>query len=231
VVVVSQTPPLPASALEYWHGELGASAANAVGQIAGITMPGAGTPTVGPDGAFFNAKNVYQSSISGNRYWYRTNAPGTIIAAGTRPYLYIIGRFRTVPASQQEIAGFGQHASGARLQVTSTAAAVLQGWFGRTVFGLITVTNGTADTGVHRYEAWMDASDCNFRVDGVNAQGAALGDTIGLINSAGIGTAPSFGSVETADASLAFMLLCTAKPTDPEITALNAWATAYWGAP
>jgi hypothetical protein len=221
---VSQTPPLPSSALEYWHGELGASAANAIGRIAGYTLPGQSSPTVATDGALFNGRTVYKATEAG-ACWYGN--PSILVAAGGRPYLYVIGRFRSVPGSQRYLCGLAKHFAANVLSPFSNFASAnaLTVEFGGTAFAYSQV-NGTTDTNVHRFEAWLNGANKNFRIDGVNAS-AANGDTLLEINAVAIGY--PFGV--SANSSIAFMLVCSAVPSAGEIAALNAWATAYWGAP
>lgn len=224
---VSQTPPLPSSVtnVDYWHGELGASAANAVGQIAATTLPGQNTPTVGVDTGFFNNRTVYQATASGNRCWL-VGLGFNLIGAGTRPWMYVIGRHRTAsPAALQELAAIGRSGFANECNIGLTAANNRRG-----LLGASTVNNGTGDTNVHRFEGWKDGTNANFRVDGSNATTADASTLINAVRGIAIGS--NSGSVaDVGDVSVAFMLLCLAKPTEGEIAALNTWAQAYWGAP
>lgn len=231
-IVASQTPPLPASSVEYWHGELGASAASAVGQIAGITLPANGAPTVGPDGAFFNGRNVYKSTTSGSAYW-RGAALASGIPSGAKPWVYAIGRWRSVPGGADKcLVGLDRSGASAEcdLRVDSTG--------NRNTFstsGYCVATNGVGDTNVHRIWAWANASAPfnvgNLTVDDVNATGTST--TTGVSGSiTGISIGGHGGSVYgVSDASVAFYLICLTTPSAGEISALNAWAQSYWGAP
>lgn len=222
-VGLSQFPPLPSNAIEYWHSELGVNPGVTVtGQIQGYQVFNQGASVVAPDPTFFNGRQVMQSTTAGGLYF--SNGSAFTLFLTSRPYLYCIGRYRTVPSSDVYMAEAGSHFSASRFSVGCNAAGTTRGAFE----GAFT-TGPAANTSVHRFEAWMDGTNRNFRVDGASFTTADAGQNQGC-NAVGIGGSGAVGG-SIADASVAFVLFCVAKPTDPEIAALNSWATAYWGAP
>jgi len=223
--VLSQRPPLPSVAVEYWHGELGASSANAVGQIQGITLPGQNTPLVAPDPGFFNGRAVYQASTSGNKCWLGSSL-ATVLASGTRPWVFAIGRWRTAPgAANQRMSGAGRTGSSDDMEINLTAGNVRQVFSSS---GLCTASDGSGDTAVHRFKAWTAGTTANFTVDASNSTGTGANALPGNITGVAIGCS-SGGLSNVGDVSVAFYLLCSAKPSAAEEAALDAWAIAYWG--
>lgn len=219
----SQTPPLPSNAIEYWHSELGVTPSVLIaGQIQGYQLFFFSAPTIAPDGVLFGGRDVMQSTTSGGKYF--GNGSAFTLFAGSRPYMYVIGRYRTIPSADVWMSETGDHFGFTRFAVGCNAAGNLRGSFE----GAFT-TDGGADTGVHRFEAWFDGTNRNFRVDGSNTATADASQNVAC-NAVGIGGSGAVGG-SASDSSVAFVLYCAAKPTDPEIAALNAWATAYWGAP
>ena len=220
-----QVPPLPVTAVEFWHGELGASSGAAVGQLQGLSLTGQNTPVVAVDSANFNGRAVYQADATGNKCWFNS-ALGAVLPFGTRPYLYIIGRHRvTSPASEHDLFCIGRVGISNETNIYLTSGNVRQ------ILMLAgTTSNGTGDTGVHRFEAWKDGTNRNFRIDGANATSADVSATSQNIQSIGLGT--NSGSVaNVGSVSVAFALLCSAKPSDDEIAVLDQWAQQYWAAP
>lgn len=227
----SASPSLPATAVEFWHGELGASSASAVGQLQGITLTGRNGPTVAPDPGFFNGRSVYQSTIIGARCWLGTSL-ATGVLSGARPWVFVVGRSRTVPSvTLQTLVDFGRAGSSdMRLQLSAANARGANSSSGH-----IQATNGVGDGLVHRYKMWTDESGGGggtsyFAVDDAMVSGTTTGPLSGTITTIGLGS----GAVvvqNVADASIAFVLACSADPTAAEEAALDAWAQAYWGAP
>lgn len=243
----SQTPPLPASAVEYWHSELGASAANAVGQIVGVTLPGTGSPTVAADGALFNGRPVYQCATTGSKGWGRSGFPA-IVAAGTRPYMCAVMRTRTL-----EVAGLlltagvcargGDAAPTLDLGVLAFEGNGVAGGFSSyrnrdSVQTRATSPYGTQDTSPHFFEAYIDAAAGQLLfVDGVQvaANAAVTSVSTAAVTMAAIGAIWGGGGAGSmsnfGNTSLGFWLICSAVPSAGERAALLAWAQAYWFPP
>lgn len=222
-------PPLPASAIEYWRGDKGASAANAIGQILGYTLPGVGGPTVVTDGANFNGRTIYRATAAGAGWFLQQGV--TIGGGAFFPYVYIVARWRTVPAALQDLGGLGRFADRITIGIGGNASGQ---HFGRTagvVNGAHDISGPAINTSVHRLECWWDAAGLlSLRVDGALTTGSFVADTTVVNDCIGIGFNPGF-PVQSPDASIAFMLLCSTVPSAGEIAALNTYAQTYWGAP
>lgn len=221
----SQVPPLPLNALEYWHSELQCSSASWVGQLGGRVLSGVNSPTVAVDPGFFNGRPVAKSVSSTSSYWRGIGFTGLSLA-GSRPWLYMVGRVRdTSPTGGFEII-YGIGRSGVdddcRFLITSSFLAARTGGFN--------VTGPAANTAVHRFEMWQDPTTVFFDLDAssfTNTTSVVLPantNAVAIGASSGVGNAPS-------DSNVAFALLCSAKPTVAEVAAIDAWAQAYWGAP
>lgn len=217
-------PPLPASAVEYWHSELQCSASSWTGQIGGRVLPAVNTPSVGTDGANFNGRVVAKSDDAAQNSWRGTGLT-PLVGAGARPWTFAVMRFRTTANDQGShgISGVGftqafQIGGGARRQLVITD-------------GILAVLDaGPADTDVHRVKTWADGVNANVMIDGSAFSIAWVGSTPNPVTNAAIGT--NVGSAAFAsDANHAFVLVCSSRPTAPEEAALDAWAQAYWGAP
>lgn len=217
---VSQRPPLPATAREYWHSELQCTPAAWVGQITGLSMAGGNTPVVAVDGAFFNGRVVAQTERATPRYW-ANYAAGTVLATGTRPWKYTIARMRVI--DQGVITSFGLASSDDMSSlgvVGGNFASYSNGGSGYLIFG-------PRNTNPHRAKEWREAPNRYLDMDGTVV---SVADGGLIANATGVSAGVSAAIVTSgADASIAFYLLCTAKPTDPEIAALDAWSLAYWG--
>lgn len=219
-------PPLPLTSVEYWHSGLQCDASNWVGQILGTVLPGVNTPLVAADGSFFKGRPVAQTTAAGSKNW-RNGALGTLLASGTRPWAYVIGRFQAIAATVT-LASYGRPAGSHDLSIQNVAGApaTYRAFF----LGTIASSSPTAsDTNPHRFKAWLDGTNANLTVDATNytaASGASLG---GNVTAVSVGINAADGTSGQADCSVAFYLLCSAKPSAAEEAALDAWAAAYWG--
>src|SRR5215471_20048665 len=110
----SQRPPLPASAIEYWHSELGVSLVSGdvdtwTGQLRGTVMTQVnGRPKYLADGAFFNSRNVIQCSqySNGARGMISAAALGTpLFVTSSRPWFMSVYRVRQLPANDTLVGG------------------------------------------------------------------------------------------------------------------------------
>ena len=222
--VPSQLPPLPASALDYWHSELGCSSSGWTSQMRGIPTPATGAPVVGVDAGYFNGRVVAQTR-SAPKQTYRANPSSQpIITAGQFPYIFCV--MRSIAAAPASVGHAISITSGGteRLGLYYSAA----NW--RTRQGNLTLVPPTVTTNVAVVEMWFDAATSYGRINGSETSAASASSGTMLCVGIGFGTQSS-GDMQDANINHAFYLLCSSKPTDPEIAALRAWATAYWGAP
>jgi len=217
-------PPLPASTVEWWWGDAGASATQAVGQKAGIILPAINTPSVGIDLGYFKNRTVYKTATGGHSW--RGVDLSTGILAGTRPWLYLVGRLRD-SGGFTTLVGIGKNTT------TTSRAAEFRSATNAWQVNSATPTNwyvqdGTADTAVHAFKSWTASTTANLTIDGVNT---TSGGASALANDI---IAVSFGCVVengggSSNASIALFLICSSKPTTQEEAALDLWARATYG--
>lgn len=218
---LGQRPPLPSSAVEYWHSELQCTAATWTGQILGLVLPGVNTPTVATDAGFFRGRPVGKTATSGNRVW-RGNPLVGLPAAGSRPWVMLVARLRAIAGTQQIISmGFDAATTEAQLFASAT-------FFAATFSGSGNLNSTVAsDTAVHRLKAWRDGTNRNVQVDGTLTSSADVGVSI-AVNTIALGC-QSNAAGGFADADVAFAIICSAKPSAAEEAALDGWAQSYWG--
>lgn len=216
-------PPLPASAVEYWWGDRGASAAKAQGLIRGLGLPSAGSrPMVGPDPGFFAGRSVYQAAAALNNKWWSSSL-AAFLATGMRPWIYVVGRWRVTGTGVVDtLCGLGTSTR----NIMSVQHNLSNG---RQVanFGQGTVLNGTPDTAVHRMKAWTLTNTLYFEVDGVQTNGSGATALTEDVTIAALGCMGSGGNA-SCDCDVAFYLVCSARPTAAEEAALDGWACTYY---
>jgi hypothetical protein len=224
----SQRPPLPAAAVDYWHSELQCTPAAWIGQMGARSLPGTGSlPAVGTDPGFFKDRIVGKSTAGGT-FWRGTGFTGLPVS-GDKPWVMLVGRLRnTTFAGVDEImCGAGRDG----VDDDARLAAQLTGGVWRATFSgapNIAVSTAPIDAAVHNFKAWRDGTLVNLQVDATLYTAADGGGLSASVNAVGIGgpcNTPSFG----ADLNAAFFLICKTKPSAAEISALDAWARAYWG--
>jgi hypothetical protein len=217
-----QVPPLPSTAVAAWHSEINCTAAAWVDYIGAKSLTGVNTPTVATDGSFFNGRVVGKTAKATTAYWHN-GALGTVLASGTRPWMFVVGR-RTGVANSVNLAGFGQASGVGWLQYLYKSDFEYAGFNAS-----IQAFGGTPDQAVHTWASWLDGTNANLSYDGVTYSVASAATLGGNAVAFSIG-----GGVNTAfcsDSNVAFFLVCSAKPTAAEELALNQWARSYWGTP
>lgn len=222
---IALSPPLPASAVEYWHSGIQCAPAAWIGQIGGRSLTGVNTPVVAADSAHFNGRVVAQTSIAGTRYW-RNGALAPVLIAGSQPWVYLIGRYvPPIPAVTAVLAGMG--AAG-----TENGAIRLTAGTGQRdcYFNGVVVNNGTEDFLPHRFKMWKDGVNAHFDVDGTDAVTATATNLTHNITAIAVGSAAN-SAANFGDGRTAFYLLCSSKPSAAEEAALDAWAFTVWGVP
>lgn len=219
--VGNQRPPLPASAIEYWHSEIECTPSAWVGQLRRVSLAGVGTPTVAPDTGYFGGRSVAQTFQTGKLFYNRAISPA-LISAGTRPWMFIINRLRADGGGTYSEAGFGAAAMGTTgLQVqTGTLRAVFNN-------GAVIVPTIPADLNAHQSEMWFDGANANAIVDGTAFTVASAAQNPADVSQVALGSLATTDA-QFCDTSTAFILLCSTKPSDPEIAALRNWANSYW---
>jgi hypothetical protein len=221
---VSQLPALPSTAVAAWHSEITCTAASWTDYIGGRVLAGIGTPVVATDGAFFNGRVVAQAARTGAKTWANRTLP-TVVASGTRPWLYGVWRLRATGVIQMMF-GFGAATHDYQSVYAETTPRVT----GYINDGALGIPGPLADLAVHRHKLWLDGTNGNLTVDNTNFPVATAATIGGAVTAIALGAAAG-SDINQCDVSIAFFLVCSAQPTAPEIAALDAWAQAYFGAP
>jgi hypothetical protein len=183
-------------------------------------LPGVNGPTVATDPGYFNDRVVAQTSV--NRLWANRALPDVMVAAGTKPWTFMIGRFRSV-GFFQIIYGMG---SPAEMHSLYISPGTWTGYFNNASG----VGNVASDTNAHTAKQWLDGANINITIDQVLSSTGGPASLASDVTSVAFGSGSNNGS-NSANACIAFFLVCAAKPTDAEIAALDAWAARYWGVP
>jgi hypothetical protein len=217
-------PPLPTSVatIEYWHSEKQCTPASWIGQKARIPLAGVGAPVVASDPGFFKGHVVGQASLSGVALWANRALSPALIPAGTTPWSYFIGRFRSSAGPSQIIYGMGDPGDEHSAYKDTTPKWI--GYFGAVING------PPVDTNAHVVKQWLDGTRANITIDRTNYSALFGGVLATAVTSVALGSGSS-GLGNPTDGSIAFFLVCASKPTDAEIATLDAWAASYWGVP
>lgn len=228
---------MPASAVEYWHSELGVSLVGGevdswTGQLQGTVLATANgaaqRPAYGVDGSFFGGRPVVRSAITGTRY-LKSAVVAPLVLAGSKPHIYWIMRWRTA-ADQNTAVVFADSlptATAGMLHLVSSTDLWAY-WYPHSPV----VRTGLPNTSVCTSETFINSAGAEvFRFNGTSIVGATTGLSCpGDLRAVQIGGDRNRANA-AADGSFAFVLLCASEMTAPELAALNAWATAYWGTP
>ena len=212
-------PPLPASAVFGLHSEIRCTSSSWTDFIGGRVLPGVNSPTVGTDGSNFRGRRVAQPTTTGSKYWLGSGL-GTIVAAGARPWMYVIGRARSVPDALTRyfiqtngVNGLSFRANGFRCLWDSAGSLT---------------TAAAADTTPHEFSTWVTASLTNLQVDSnLTTTGGYTAAMVANMTSVGIGSDSIGGFIP--DTAIAFVLICSSLPSVAERAALNAYSDSYWG--
>lgn len=211
---------IPSAAVFMLHSEIACSPTAWVDQIGGRSIAGVGTPVVAADGAFFNGRVVAQSAITGSKSWLGTGL-GTIVAAGTRPWIYCVARARATDAVTRFFVGTNG-LNGLRARTTSFRCL----WDSTGSLD----SPGASDANVHQLSTWVTASATNLRLDQTTTStGGYTAALVANITAVGIGQDTLGANI--MDASVAFVLICSSLPSTAEFLALDTWAKSYWGVP
>lgn len=230
-------PPLPASAVEYWHSELGIGLVGGAvdtwqGQIRG-TILSAFTAlrrvAYQPDGANFNGRNVVFCTAAGGRAVRRTLIAPPLTLTGTKPHVYMIMRLRT-PLVAGNFPYRSQNTAGTALSAGMFADGGVPPAMQCFWFPLPTVNMVAPPLTATRWETFINAAgNIVGRIAGVPTVGAAAGLTApGDLDRIGFGANPNDG--QYTDTSFALMLVCSSEITGSELAALDAYAANYWAA-
>lgn len=236
-------PPLPASAVEYWHSELGVALIGGevdtwTGQLRGLALQAISAsqrPTYAADGANFKARLVVQSNAAATRGLTLNPVAPPLTVAGSKPHAYLITRYRTLPAGGNAFFYISVDTLPTAAAIpfgslgVNTAGGLFSWWYPRT--GTPVLSGTTLSTAVARLESLLDATNTDIvRLNGAQIYAGSATATTSDATAMCVGHDRG-GATSFLDASFAFFLLCASAMTAPELAALNAWAQAYWGTP
>lgn len=233
---VGGAPPRDPLMLDYWQSNnggvqlVGGAADTWNGGINGSALPfvfQTARPAFGLDGTNFNGKPVVQCSQAGVAVM-RLFTGATLLASGTRPHFYLIARQRALLGTgEYRLLGFGI-SGGANVGGTWNDSGFPANRYGHPGASPGNINGPAPDTLVARYMLWSDGVNANFQTNGVlGTLPSALSLAVN-VNAIALGcNAPFLG--ERADASIAFLAVFTAKPSNAYLAKLDAWALPYYG--
>jgi hypothetical protein len=218
---------LGSSLVALWHQSSGFVFSSGVNistwtDVVGNNLMGLGSGTAAPtyaaDGSNFLGKSVVQG-VPGGKVLQNGSMPG-LVAAGSRPYVFQIARYKTTTGSYPYLIRMGVADDLVIYAPTFTGAPYLQlkPSSGNINFPTAVSTGLTAQ---HRDEIWLDGTNAHFTRDGVDQTYAASG-TMGAIESIACGNA-------VGDTSHFLIGICSSVPSAAQRTALQAIMTADAG--
>lgn len=236
----SQLPPSDALMTLLWHSELGIGLTSGdvqtwTDQLQGVVVSAAGAanrPAYGADGTNFQSRNVVQLNKSGPKYLLVTGASGFPLS-GTRPYIVTGFRYRSLASggSTDSVWAFYENTTArifARLVDLGGGSLDFKLRYPTSATEL-DITPSSVGTAVSIHECWGDGTLLHSRVDGVDTTLSSSATLAANLNSVYFGYTGA-GLFQT-NATLAYVLVFSAKPSDPYIATLRAWSAAYFGTP
>lgn len=237
---VSQLPPSDALMTLLWHSELGIGLTSGdvqtwTDQLQGVVVSAAGAanrPAYGADGTNFQSRNVVQLNKAGPKYLLVTGASGFPLS-GTRPYIVTGFRYRSLASggSTDSVWAFYENTTArifARLVDLGGGSLDFKLRYPTSATEL-DITPSSVGTAVSIHECWGDGTLLHSRVDGVDTTLSSSATLAANLNSVYFGYTGA-GLFQT-NATLAYVLVFSAKPSDPYIATLRAWSASYFGTP
>lgn len=223
---------LGSNLVAFWDAASGVAASGsnvvswtaAVGGHVSSPTGGGAAPTYGVDTANFKGKPVVQYAPGAQ---YMAAPTVGLVAAGGRPYIFCVFRFRNtagspfypyivnIPADRQVLYSAG-------------AGGNYSAQF-KTSFGTTSpVAAPVLDTAQHSAQFWLDGTDSILRFDGTTVTAPNNGSIVAAVDSVEFSTgAPSSGGV-AGNLSLACVGICTVAPTAGQRTSLDTLLSAYY---
>lgn len=187
--------------VDEWHRDSGVDAAIGWYSRKGRKLSPSGGPAYAADGTNFNTEPVPATATTGSKFWQGTSLT-QLAANATRPYVAIVGRFNGAQSVNANLCGVG---SGGTQYAVYTDGTNFNAYLAGTAINF-----GARDSNVHFFEIWMDGTNANFSIDGVNLTSATAGTVATAITDVSIGCSASVG-VSTAFVSR--FLFCSSAPT------------------
>lgn len=209
------------------------SITDAIGGVA-ISASGAGArPAYTANNANLAGKPTIDCAISGARI-LRNLTAGTLAASGTRPFVFLIGRNRTLASTTTEVALYTLRGTTHDLQARALGnGAGIDVWRSNYFNGAnrISDSGDVQNTTGHLFGSHIDGSNSSLFLDGTllapNANGGtALGGTGFTIVYVGTNAGN-----QACDLSWSVFGMCIAAPTALELADLTREARRYYGTP
>lgn len=219
---------LGASLLADWDSRVTCTGAAWVEAIGGRSISGAGhTPTVATDGALFNG--IVTAQTDGAATYYEGGALSPVLAInGTRPWICIVMRVKTLPGAAKTGVSFFNSGFGAnpRLETKPDATGLIG-----VINGSVVSTAASVTAAPSIYEELLDSTGVQrFLRDGVELGNAGTGVTMSAnfdwLSVGNLSFAGDFSSV-----SVARILVATPTPSAAQLTAVRAILKALYATP
>lgn len=228
---------LGSNLVEYWDSTAGVGLVSGAvdtwtGQKLGIvaSAPAAGQrPAYGADGAYFLGANVVKCTRVATRVLKVADGGATLFASGTRPYVMTVTRNALIEAYDMDVFAVLDSFAAATVVVPKQQYITASGKHGGLFYNNSTavVSSVSYTTTPTRVSVYMESDNkTSINVDGTIATSAS---GTGAITAAGKVVEFGYDRGSATTVNFRGAILCAAKPSAAEITALNAWVLANWG--
>jgi hypothetical protein len=180
-------------------------------------------PALAVDTGFFNSVPVIQCAKTGTKCLVNAALPAPLFAAGTRPCLIVVGRYRTQSGTQVLIDVRGSDSGSATYSMLTTGVVISPTIDGIAISG--TAYTATTASSFALYET--TAGVATHARDGVVI---SVGGSGGSVNTdkTKIGIGSQFDGVFPADVSIAMVIACSSIPSPAQLNALAAQIRTDW---
>lgn len=185
---------------------------------------GTARPAYAPNGKKFGGKPVVKSNTAANAYLIN-NAITAISPGATRPWTYCIFSHDVIGAADCTYY-FGNSASVQHSLDTQNSTQLRAVLHGTSAIG-----PATRDTARHTAQLWLDGTNANLLIDNAVLSTAAQTANNVSLTSMAIGAFGDGVNSRVSTASIAFIMMLSAKPTAAQILALEMWAGSSDGYP
>lgn len=204
-------------AVDTWTGQVG-------GRV--VQAPGAGQrPVYAADGTRFSSKPVVQCAVTGS-LCLRGVGLSQIFANTTRPWTYTVGRARNAtPGAFSTLTDAGVNGVSDECTLRVNSSNQIEAF----TSGIGSAVGPAADVARHSFQQYLDGTNLNLAIDNaVVGTFAAPGvNTFHAVTAIGVGCDAS-NPIHLCDATVALYLLCSAKPSAAQISAVEALSLAQY---
>ena len=179
-------------------------------QVGGAVLPApsaSNRPNYTVDGTAFGGRSVVQTAVTGSKL-LRATALTSIAPSGSRPWLFIRGRWRSDSGTTSLWAVHAGSAGSSLAVIRNSPFTQFQG----TDVNTLNVNDGSADFGVHSFSAWADGTNLNIDVDGSASSASFSGSLGAALTKIGVGVYAQDGATGKCDFSVGLILICSSYP-------------------